>query len=122
MSDTIEITYGTVKGLPANFREVDEAEFVKNAMRRIYTPQRIEYRQFHALRKDHPELPGDLQLHWYHNGKGDATYLDYWAGKVRFFLFAECEHEMKHTRNLGRCFNEYTCSKCGYVEQIDSGD
>ena len=115
----IEITYGT-HGLPPNFREVDEAEFVKCAMRRIYTPERVEYRQFHVLRKENPDLPPDLQLSWYHNGKGDAIYLDYWAEKVRYFLFAECEHEMGNRVNLGTCYNQYTCSKCGYVEKIDS--
>lgn len=121
MPKTIEIDFCAPNKLPENFREVDESEFVKNAMRRIYTAERMEYRQFNALRKDRPELPPDLQLSWYHNGRGDAIYLDYWTGKVRFFLFAECEHEFK-TTNVGRCLNRYDCTKCGYSETIDSGD
>lgn len=35
---------------------------------------------------------------------------------------AKCLHEMKHHRNTGRCLNEYKCSKCGKIEEIDSSD
>lgn len=35
---------------------------------------------------------------------------------------AKCIHEMAHHQNLGRCFNEYICVKCGKKKQIDSGD
>lgn len=31
-----------------------------------------------------------------------------------------CIHDMVHTKNLGNCYNEYKCSKCGQVERIDS--
>lgn len=33
-----------------------------------------------------------------------------------------CMHEMRHTANLGRCYNQYTCIHCGKVENIDSSD
>ena len=32
-----------------------------------------------------------------------------------------CTHEYT-TRNLGRCYNQYTCKHCGYSYSIDSGD
>lgn len=32
----------------------------------------------------------------------------------------DCIHKMKHTRNLGNCYNEYKCSECGKTENIDS--
>lgn len=31
-------------------------------------------------------------------------------------------HDWKFTANLGRCFNRYTCSICGKVDDVDSGD
>lgn len=125
---TIEISYGNYHAAPPNnWREVDEETFVRYAMRAHYGPKRIEYRsvpiemQYPGAAAPRVENQG-MHLQWYHNGKGDAIYLDYWAKRVRFFLFAECEHTMRHTANLGRCYNEYTCTKCGYVETIDSSD
>ena len=31
-------------------------------------------------------------------------------------------HEWKHTENLGRCYNRYTCTKCGKINDVDSSD
>jgi hypothetical protein len=39
-------------------------------------------------------------------------------------IYKECcrlEHPMT-IRNLGRCYNEYTCEICGIKYTIDSGD
>jgi transposase-like protein len=36
----------------------------------------------------------------------------------------KCE-KLKHSRretNIGRCFNRYTCDKCGFSYEIDSSD
>lgn len=41
--------------------------------------------------------------------------------KIRFWRFG-CKHEMQRTRNLGRCYNEFTCTKCGHKETVDSSD
>lgn len=118
----IEMEYGN-HTLPANFREVSEQEFVVNAMRRVYSPQRMEYRQVKLTQTAYGstrEVTTGLTCYWYHNGKGDAILLDYHEKRARFFLFAECEHEMKHAAKLGNCYNRYTCNKCGYTEDIDS--
>lgn len=32
-----------------------------------------------------------------------------------------CNHKMK-TTNLGRCYNKYSCVKCGFEYSVDSGD
>lgn len=32
-----------------------------------------------------------------------------------------CAHEMERFA-LGRCYNRYTCKKCGYSYEVDSGD
>lgn len=39
----------------------------------------------------------------------------------RLFMFDVCNHEYKVLK-LGRCLNRYTCSKCGHIHTIDSGD
>lgn len=38
-----------------------------------------------------------------------------------FFKFADCEHRYNQ-KNLGRCYNEYTCVKCGDSYTVDSTD
>lgn len=42
--------------------------------------------------------------------------------KLAFASFAFCKHENCTGRNLGRCYNEYTCQDCGYVHTVDSSD
>lgn len=38
-----------------------------------------------------------------------------------FFFFADCKHSY-HAKNLGRCYNAYTCTKCGDSYTVDSSD
>lgn len=35
---------------------------------------------------------------------------------------ATCVHEWGNRKNLGRCYNEYTCLKCGQKREVDSSD
>lgn len=41
-------------------------------------------------------------------------------GWVRNKLDSECIHDFMPTRNLGNCYNENTCTKCGRKVNIDS--
>ena len=35
----------------------------------------------------------------------------------------KCEgHQWIFTRNLGRCYNEYRCARCGKLSEVDSSD
>ncbi len=36
--------------------------------------------------------------------------------------YESCDHVWKFDVNLGRCYNQYKCTKCGALEQVDSGD
>lgn len=35
---------------------------------------------------------------------------------------ARCDHKFQLTKNLGRCYNEYTCTECGQKKSVDSSD
>lgn len=39
----------------------------------------------------------------------------------RFFIFETCAHAYDR-KNIGRCYNRYTCSICGHTYSIDSSD
>ena len=41
--------------------------------------------------------------------------------KAALVVEVGCEHSMRG-KNLGRCYNEYTCQKCGYYYRVDSSD
>ena len=49
--------------------------------------------------------------------------LPWWSDKNARAIEIEagCSHEMQ-TTNLGRCYNRYSCAKCGYSYTVDSGD
>lgn len=76
-----------------------------------------------------PDFPKDLR-HVTHyprvfmsdNMTGVLILASHHAGRVWFASFAFCEHKRQTRRNIGRCFNEYTCQDCGYTESIDSSD
>ena len=57
-------------------------------------------------------LKGIVLLSEYHHTKD--------AGKVWFGSFAFCKHEHPTQRNLGRCWNRYTCGDCGFSWEVDS--
>lgn len=76
------------------------------------------------------------QGHWYVWSDGTGLFIYRGWGKlggamiggvsqssceIRFFMFG-CNHEWQQTRNLGNCYNEYTCKHCGAVQNIDSSD
>lgn len=45
-----------------------------------------------------------------------------WGWVVEGSVNHKCIHEWRHTRNLGNCYNEYECTKCGSKKKVDSGD
>ena len=63
---------------------------------------------------------------------GYAMSSDYLNGKVRYFKFSQCEHnyvglsydecKQRGIYHAGRCYHVSVCSKCGYVNAVDSSD
>jgi hypothetical protein len=41
---------------------------------------------------------------------------------LRVWKWWFCPHKHQRHRNLGRCYNEYTCTDCGYSYTVDSSD
>jgi len=119
--------YGKDHELPPNFREITEKEFAQSKFF-VYFPEFWEYRQI-TKKEDFEKFKWgneqrshvfSLRMAYFFDGTGVALEHDYWAGKVRYFAFAVCEHNERTQRNVGNCLNEYTCAACGYVETIDS--
>lgn len=105
-----------IKGLPDNFREVDEEEIVKQSMLRSYLPIFMDYRQVTLPDEKHMM---EIRGYWFHDGSGVGMSFDYWAGKVRWFRFSLCEHE-NEVIGSSNCYREYRCKKCGYEHAVDS--
>jgi hypothetical protein len=106
---------------PTNFREVEEAEFAQMHMDgyMVMTEER-QLLEYH----DGTKIPSRIHCTLFiHSGNcGYAIERDYWKKKVRYYRFDKCIHNWVHTEVLGRCYNRYTCSKCGEKQSIDSGD
>lgn len=47
---------------------------------------------------------------------------DDWKNKKIIALRLGCKHKNINSKNLGRCYNEYTCKDCGYAWRVDSSD
>jgi hypothetical protein len=127
VSEEFLAKYGKDGELPPNFREISEKEFAQSKFF-VYSPEFWEYRQI-TKAEDYKKFKwGDeqrsyvfsLRMAYFFDGTGIALEHDYWAGKVRYFSFAVCEHKERKQRNVGNCLNEYTCVACGFAETVDS--
>lgn len=123
--------YGGYGKLPPNFREITEKEFAQSKMF-VYSPEFEEFRQINdpeaVKRFKWGELGRerscvfDMRMLYFYDGTGVAMVGDYWAGRVRYFSFAVCEHKNKTEEEIGNCLHTYTCTECGFKETIDSSD
>jgi hypothetical protein len=97
------------------------------------TPDDIEAFAGLTRKPQRPELPYEcftcrgfggwiLKPNAYGEGKhfmascGDCGQNGYTRQKV------DHKHIWKHHANLGRCYNQYKCTICGKLQNIDSGD
>ena len=120
----IKKLHGLDNTIPAGMRKADPYNL---GLLGSYTPIALEYRQFFKPREENSFWPfGDAPcaygtLSFFHDGTGVAYF---WLGTQRNHEWWEfgCNHKMEHTANLGNCYNRYTCTKCGYVDDVDSSD
>lgn len=100
---------------PPNMTEIDMGEYFR--LLRSYCSIADEFRQ--PMREKDNKI-NSLRILWY----ADGTWLaiGYTREGVKFYKGAICVHEMKCDKKLGNCWYRYTCSKCGYQDEIDSSD
>ena len=116
--------YGQGNDFPPNWREVTEAEIVRESMWRIYSPVLREYRQMGKMEVGGVPLLG-ATLHYFHDGSGVGMAFDYEASKVRWFRFHVCAHALRETsRPAGHRsgLHTYECTLCGYQTALDTSD
>jgi hypothetical protein len=135
--------HGGDREWPKNFRPYIQTDNSRLGLLSSYGPIGWEYRQLsnydtekgeelrrrgvydHRQAKVDPSLPLYFHGHliFFHDGTGIAYGFTGSEDKPdhSWFEFG-CNHKMEHTTRLGNCYNRYTCSKCGYVDDVDSSD
>jgi hypothetical protein len=107
---------GRYNYFPPNMEEISMEDYFR--LGRSYSPIAHEFRQ-PCWEKEITDV-SSMHIDWF----GDGTWLAvaYCRGGIRFYRGAICKHEMKCDKKLGNCWYHYTCSKCGYEDEIDSSD
>lgn len=108
--------------LPTPFKQIS----TDKAIHLITTnqPNYIEYRQ---ITEDF-DIPKFGFIYYYHSCALFISYPLNWKlinNEITYtndieYYYIGCEHDYQRTRNLGNCYNEYTCTKCNRKENVDS--
>ena len=85
----------------------------------LWGPKSYTYMRVNDLPESTPNAYDRIYITWY-GGTGYAVTA-YPADAPRFYVIG-CEHLEETRKNLGRCYNEYTCKSCGYIRTVDSSD
>lgn len=118
---------------PVGWHEVEQKEVVEYCFR--YVPGMMEYRQMLARDEqgkfdlNKPYVSG--QLFWFVDGTGYAVVDNFRERRLQYFRFG-CAHEWRslsqaecHERKIyhaGKCYHVSECTKCRYIDAVDSSD
>lgn len=128
-TEQLEKELGNYNSPLPNMKEISEKEWAQSFFFQ-YAAECRGYRQISNIEEliavgirpaESGGRPCMMPIHWYafFDKTGIAFFSDWWAGKVRIFKFAVCEHAYTE-KNIGHCLTRYTCSKCGHSKDIDS--
>jgi len=111
--------YGGRVPLP-EAKEMTVREFARSA----FFSECISGRIYRSNVPDPADPEKTITIHgwWYDDGKWIGLSHDYWAGTVRYFRGALCEHQYKSLPQRWNCYHEAICVKCGHYNAYDSGD
>jgi hypothetical protein len=111
--------FGGYNDMPTPFRRIKVDEFLSRFI--TYSPLKIEHRQIYE--KSLWEGYRCSKLLIYSDSIYVLTEKFTSCSVVSYEAFkCGCEHKFDTIENLGRCYNRYTCSLCGYITTIDSSD
>lgn len=107
---------------PANFRPVTAEEFARYPAVNGYSLVATKYAQL-VFDNDGNKLPRRISCNLFLNdlGNGYAIEAIQSPAGVNWYRFELCLHEDTRTGS-GKCSEEFTCLKCGRVQNIDSSD
>jgi hypothetical protein len=119
---------------------ITEAELVTRTKWGTFSPEYTGYAQVYLTPEDREDRKiTSIHFFLFHDGTGVAYRTNYWAAyyqmegrdserfpevdlpAIQWYRFARCHHQFTE-RLIGNCLHEYTCTLCGFVDVIDSGD
>jgi hypothetical protein len=134
---THETKWGGYNDPLPNMKELSEHDFARSCFF-TYCHVGLETRQPVWDRKPNQEFSTKnlfSLIGFYTNSPYVSGYVmsaDYTSGKVRYFSFTRCNHsytELSYDEckergiyHAGRCYHVSACSKCGFVNAVDSSD
>lgn len=123
--------YGHFNQLPTPYKKVDISEYWE--LRSCYSPEMCEFRQvvlpltIDKQRRYHQ----NLHIEWFHDCGYGIVYPSRNRDEI-LVLRIGCEHDLEeispdecHRLGIyhgGRCYHVRKCTKCGYVNAVDSSD
>jgi hypothetical protein len=132
----IQDRLGRYNDFPPNMTEITEEQFLAEAVFGIYSPVYLDYRQAYPKTadgvKDVHQMYTTLRMYIWSDFNGvlaSEKSLGYVKGKDgpqyerKFYRFKYCEHQMVGVPEKSRnCYSVSRCTKCDYVNAVDSSD